>query len=107
MLPTGEQRIQDGNLTTGLRNYEEFFQTLVSLTGESQNFDGNGIYVRFQAGGGLPGADARRRHLAAVHQRHRAPARHAPGQEREAALQGNVALSQEAVPNLNAHRAGP
>jgi virulence factor Mce-like protein len=52
VLPTVEQRIQDGNLTTGLRNYEEFFQSLVSLTGESQNFDGNGSYVRFQAGGG-------------------------------------------------------
>ena len=24
----------------------------MSLTGESQNFDGNGVYVRFQAGGG-------------------------------------------------------
>lgn len=52
VLPTGEQRIQDGNLTTGLRNYEEFFQALVNLSGESQNFDGNGSYVRFQAGGG-------------------------------------------------------
>jgi phospholipid/cholesterol/gamma-HCH transport system substrate-binding protein len=52
VLPTGEQRIQDGNLTTGLRNYEELFQSLVSLAGESQNFDGNGSYVRFQSGGG-------------------------------------------------------
>jgi phospholipid/cholesterol/gamma-HCH transport system substrate-binding protein len=52
VLPTQEQRIQDGVLSTGLRNYEEFFQVLVSLTGESQNFDGNGTYVRFQAGGG-------------------------------------------------------
>jgi phospholipid/cholesterol/gamma-HCH transport system substrate-binding protein len=52
VLPTGEQRIQDGNLTTGLRNYEEFFQSMVSLAGESQNFDGNGSYVRFQSGGG-------------------------------------------------------
>jgi phospholipid/cholesterol/gamma-HCH transport system substrate-binding protein len=52
VLATQEQRIQDGNLSTGLRNYEEFFQSLVSLTGESQNFDGNGSYVRFQAGGG-------------------------------------------------------
>ena len=52
VLPTQEQRIEDGNLSTGLRNYEEFFQTLVSLAGESQNFDGNGSYVRFQAGGG-------------------------------------------------------
>lgn len=52
VLPTQEQRIDDGALSTGLRNYEEFFQTLVSLAGESQNFDGNGTYVRIQAGGG-------------------------------------------------------
>jgi phospholipid/cholesterol/gamma-HCH transport system substrate-binding protein len=52
VLPTQEQRIEDGPLSTGLRNYEEFFQVLVSLTGESQNFDGNGSYARVQAGGG-------------------------------------------------------
>jgi phospholipid/cholesterol/gamma-HCH transport system substrate-binding protein len=52
ILPTGEQRIEDGPLSTGLRNYEEFFQVLVSLTGESQNFDGNGSYARVQSGGG-------------------------------------------------------
>jgi ABC-type transporter Mla subunit MlaD len=52
ILPTQEQRIDDGPLSTGLRNYEEFFQTMVSLAGESQNFDGNGSYVRIQAGGG-------------------------------------------------------
>jgi phospholipid/cholesterol/gamma-HCH transport system substrate-binding protein len=52
VLPTSEQRIQDGNLSTGLRNYEELFQGFVSLSGESQNFDGNGTYVRFQSGGG-------------------------------------------------------
>jgi ABC-type transporter Mla subunit MlaD len=52
VLPTQEQRIEDGTLSTGLRNYEEFFQTLVSLSGESQNFDGNGSYTRFQTGGG-------------------------------------------------------
>jgi phospholipid/cholesterol/gamma-HCH transport system substrate-binding protein len=52
VLPTQEQRIEDGPLSTGLRNYEEFFQTLVSLSGESQNFDGNGSYTRFQTGGG-------------------------------------------------------
>jgi len=52
ILPTGEQRIADGALTTGLRSYEEFWQTLVGLGSESQNFDGNGSYVRFQPGGG-------------------------------------------------------
>jgi hypothetical protein len=54
ILPTQEQRIDDGALSTGLRAYEEFFQTMVSLTGESQNFDGNGSYVRLQAGGAYP-----------------------------------------------------
>jgi phospholipid/cholesterol/gamma-HCH transport system substrate-binding protein len=52
ILPTGETRIEDGTFTTGVRNYEEFFQTMVGLAGESQNFDGNGSYTRFMAGGG-------------------------------------------------------
>src|SRR5215204_6912632 len=54
VLPTQEQRIDDGALSTGLRNYEEFFQATVSLAGESQNFDGNGSYVRIQGGGAYP-----------------------------------------------------
>ncbi|MEA2377988.1 MAG: phospholipid/cholesterol/gamma-HCH transport system substrate-binding protein [Thermoleophilaceae bacterium] len=52
ILPTGDTRIDDGTFSTGLRNYEEFFQTLVGLAGESQNFDGNGSYTRFMSGGG-------------------------------------------------------
>jgi phospholipid/cholesterol/gamma-HCH transport system substrate-binding protein len=52
ILPTGDTRIDDGAFTTGLRNYQEFFQTSVGLAGESQNFDGNGSYTRFMAGGG-------------------------------------------------------
>ncbi|WDT93357.1 MCE family protein [Thermoleophilum album] len=52
LLPTGDVVIQDGPLTTGLKNYQEFFQSMVGLAGESQNFDGNGFYTRFQTGGG-------------------------------------------------------
>jgi ABC-type transporter Mla subunit MlaD len=52
ILPTGDIVIQDPPLTTGVPNYKEFFQTLVGLSGESQNFDGNGTYTRFQPGGG-------------------------------------------------------
>jgi ABC-type transporter Mla subunit MlaD len=52
ILPTGDARIDDGPFTTGLRNYQEFFQTTVGLAGESQNFDGNGSYTRFMSGGG-------------------------------------------------------
>jgi phospholipid/cholesterol/gamma-HCH transport system substrate-binding protein len=52
ILPTGDEVIQDGNLTTGVPNYKEFWYTLVGLSGEGENFDGNGMYVRFQPGGG-------------------------------------------------------
>jgi phospholipid/cholesterol/gamma-HCH transport system substrate-binding protein len=52
ILPIGDTRIEDGSFTTGLRNYQEFFSTMVGLAGESQNFDGNGSYTRFMAGGG-------------------------------------------------------
>ena len=51
ILPTGDVVIQD-EFTTGVENYKEFFYTLVGLSGEGQNFDGNGMYVRFQPGGG-------------------------------------------------------
>ena len=52
VLPTGDVKISDGPFTTGEENYKEFWNTLVGLAGESQNFDGNGSYVRFQPGGG-------------------------------------------------------
>ena len=51
VLPTGNVVIKD-EFTTGVENYKEFFYTLVGLSGEGQNFDGNGMYVRFQTGGG-------------------------------------------------------
>ncbi len=64
LMPTGDVVIDDGPLSTGQKNYKEFFQSLVGLSGESQNFDGNGAYTRFQTGSGdetvatdpLPGA---------------------------------------------------
>jgi phospholipid/cholesterol/gamma-HCH transport system substrate-binding protein len=52
VLPTGDYKIEDGFLTTGLENYKEFWQAMVGLSGEGQNFDGNGQYTRFQTGGG-------------------------------------------------------
>jgi ABC-type transporter Mla subunit MlaD len=53
ILPTGDVKIQDSAaLTTNRENYKEFWYTMVGLAGESQNFDGNGPYVRFQPGGG-------------------------------------------------------
>ncbi len=51
ILPTGDIVVRD-EFTTGAENYKEFWWTMVGLSGESQNFDGNGSYVRFQPGGG-------------------------------------------------------
>jgi phospholipid/cholesterol/gamma-HCH transport system substrate-binding protein len=51
LLPTGDVVIRD-EFTTGAENYKEFFYTLVGLAGEGQSFDGNGMMVRFQTGGG-------------------------------------------------------
>jgi phospholipid/cholesterol/gamma-HCH transport system substrate-binding protein len=52
VLPSGDTVIQDGPLTTGVKNYQEFLQALVGLVGAGQNFTGNGVYTRFQPGGG-------------------------------------------------------
>jgi phospholipid/cholesterol/gamma-HCH transport system substrate-binding protein len=51
ILPTGDKPVDDGFLSTGLPNYKEFWQTMTALSGEAQNFDGNGSYTRFQTGG--------------------------------------------------------
>jgi phospholipid/cholesterol/gamma-HCH transport system substrate-binding protein len=51
IIPAGNIPIND-EFATGAENYKEFFWGLVGLAGEGQNFDGNGMYVRFQTGGG-------------------------------------------------------
>lgn len=52
VIPTGNERISDPPLTTGLQVYQELLQSAVGLAGAGQNFDGNGRYVRSTAGGG-------------------------------------------------------
>jgi phospholipid/cholesterol/gamma-HCH transport system substrate-binding protein len=51
LVPTANQTIED-QFSTGGPNYREFFYSLANLAGQSQNFDGNGPYLRIQAGGG-------------------------------------------------------
>jgi phospholipid/cholesterol/gamma-HCH transport system substrate-binding protein len=51
VLPAGDLVIHD-EFPTGVENYKEFFYALVGIAGEGQNVDGNGMYVRFQTGGG-------------------------------------------------------
>jgi phospholipid/cholesterol/gamma-HCH transport system substrate-binding protein len=56
LIPAGNTVLNDSgpgyDFTTGQPNYREFFYGAVAQAGESQNFDGNGSMVRFQAGGG-------------------------------------------------------
>jgi phospholipid/cholesterol/gamma-HCH transport system substrate-binding protein len=51
LVPTGNQTIED-RFGTGAPNYREFFYALSNFAGSGQNFDGNGPYLRIQAGGG-------------------------------------------------------
>ena len=51
LVPAGDIVIED-EFGLGQPNYREFFYATVQLSGESQGFDGNGPYVRFQSGGG-------------------------------------------------------
>jgi phospholipid/cholesterol/gamma-HCH transport system substrate-binding protein len=52
IVPTGNAVIQDPPASTGLRVYQELFQSAVGIAGAAGNFDGNGRYVRASAGGG-------------------------------------------------------
>ena len=51
LVPTGNQTIED-RFGTGGPNYREFLYALSNFAGAGQNFDGNGPYLRVQAGGG-------------------------------------------------------
>jgi phospholipid/cholesterol/gamma-HCH transport system substrate-binding protein len=51
LVPTANQTIED-RFSTGGPNYREFLYNLANFAGSGQNFDGNGPYVRAQAGGG-------------------------------------------------------
>jgi phospholipid/cholesterol/gamma-HCH transport system substrate-binding protein len=52
VLPSGDVVLQDGAATTGAPTFKEFWYSMVGLAGQSQNFDGNGEYLRVQTGGG-------------------------------------------------------
>ena len=52
IVPTGNEVISDPPITTGQPVYRELFQSAVGLASSAQNFDGNGRYIRGNAGGG-------------------------------------------------------
>jgi ABC-type transporter Mla subunit MlaD len=51
-LPSGNVALNEGNLSSGVPNFKEFWYTVVGLAGESQGFEGNGSYTRTATGGG-------------------------------------------------------
>jgi len=52
ILPTGDVKLDDGKFSSGKPNYQEFWYAVTGQAGEGQNLDGNGRYIRTQAGGG-------------------------------------------------------
>jgi ABC-type transporter Mla subunit MlaD len=50
IYPAGNTKLQDGNSTTGVENYKEFWYSLVGLSGIGQGFDGNGPFTKFLVG---------------------------------------------------------
>ena len=52
IIPTGNEKISDPPVTTGLKDYQELLQSAVGIASASQDFDGNGRYLRSTLGGG-------------------------------------------------------
>jgi phospholipid/cholesterol/gamma-HCH transport system substrate-binding protein len=52
LIPTGDAVIKDPPASAGLQVYQELLQAAVGLAGASQNFDGNGRYLRASVAGG-------------------------------------------------------
>jgi virulence factor Mce-like protein len=56
LVPTGDEKITvDSSPPAGLSVYQQLFESAVGLAGSTQNFDGNGHYVRATVGGGANG----------------------------------------------------
>lgn len=52
IIPTGNETISDDPVSTNLQVYEELFQSAVGIASATQDYDGNGRYVRSTTGGG-------------------------------------------------------
>jgi phospholipid/cholesterol/gamma-HCH transport system substrate-binding protein len=61
LVPAGNTVIND-SFSTGQPNYQEFFYGLAGLAGIGSGFDGNGTYLRVNAGGGQTLVSAPNRH---------------------------------------------
>ena len=50
IIPAGNTKLQDGNASSGVEDYKEFWYSLVGLNGIGQSFDGNGSRAKFLVG---------------------------------------------------------
>jgi phospholipid/cholesterol/gamma-HCH transport system substrate-binding protein len=57
LIPTGDVPITDLFTPTNVPNFKEFGYAVTGFAGETQDFDGNGSYIRFQTGGGSFGTN--------------------------------------------------
>ena len=108
LVPTANQTIED-RFSTGGPNYREFLYLLADFAGAAQNFDGNGPYVRAQAGGGNllvgePNPDANPDTLSdGINYGHTIanPIGNQPQLGGEPPLRANVRCDSNPVPNVN------
>jgi phospholipid/cholesterol/gamma-HCH transport system substrate-binding protein len=113
VLPSGDTVIDDGALSTGLKNYQEFLQALQGFVGAGQNFTGNGVYTRYQPGGGAypvqtgavgrPGATPQARFGNAT----APPLGTRPARGPKPPYRPNAPCHRQGVPDLNAAKIGP
>jgi len=52
LIPLANAKIRDGQHTSGVESYKEFWYAMTGQAGESQGFDGNGPFLRVGAPGG-------------------------------------------------------
>ena len=105
LVPAGDVVIND-EFSTGQPNFYEFFYSAVNQAGESQNFDGNGQYVRVNPGGGdilarsqFPGQPAPDDFL---YSNMIVPSTGTqPVADRKPPFRGDVACHKNAIPDLN------
>jgi hypothetical protein len=116
LIPTGDIPITDIFTTNAVPNYKEFGYAVTGFSGEMQNFDANGLYIRFQTGGGtfgsnglvnmpVPGASVR--DTPAWGRAQSAPLATQPALGTNPGYQPDVACHTNAIPNLNGPAATP
>jgi phospholipid/cholesterol/gamma-HCH transport system substrate-binding protein len=112
ILPSGDTVIEDGALSTGLKNYQEFMQALQGFVGAGQNFTGNGIYTRYQPGGGAYPVQTGRGQAGSnpqprVGNATAPPLGTRPARSAKPPYKPKAACHRQGVPNLNAAQIGP